>query len=60
MAVNPLALLCLTDSIVLFCFLAAEDSPPRGCRTEKSGENHENHEPAPHTARTRKQASVIC
>lgn len=27
--VNPLALLCLTDSIVLCCFQAAEDSPPR-------------------------------
>lgn len=37
-AVNPLALLCLTDSIVLFCFLAAEDSPPRCYHTERGRE----------------------
>lgn len=54
-AVNPLALLCLTDSIVLFCFLAAEDSPPRCCGIEKSG-GDEKHEPGPHTHRSKRES----
>lgn len=53
-AVNPLAVLCLTDSIVLFRFLAAEDSPPRYRRTERSG-GDEKREPAPHTHISKRQ-----
>lgn len=38
-AVNPLAALCLTDSIVLVGFVAAEDSPP--CRRRRgTGKQH--------------------
>lgn len=44
-AVNPLASLCLTDSIVLLGFPAAEDSPLR-CRC---AEEREKSEPGPHT-----------
>lgn len=51
---NPLAVLCLTDSIVLFRFLAAEDSPPRYRRTERSG-GDEKREPAPHTHISKRQ-----
>lgn len=46
-AVNPLASLCLTDSIVLLHFPAAEDSPlRRRCAEERGGD--EKREPGPH------------
>lgn len=51
-AVNPLAALCLADSIVLFGFPAAEEPPARRRRRTERGEGDEKPEPWRHAHRS--------